>query len=76
MKFDFEIDTGWCLISFKRRKITERDRMRVQTTHRQREQIKWHPLQWIAHFSLVDQSHPQSTLTLNRLCQWLAEKPV
>ena len=75
MKFDFEIDTGWCLDQLlKDEKITERDRMRVQTTHRQREQIKWHPLQWIAHFSLVDQSHPQSTLTLNRLCQWLAEK--
>jgi general secretion pathway protein E len=75
MKFDFEIDTGWCLDQlFKDGKITERDRMRVQTTHRQREQIKWHPLQWIADFNLVDQSHPQSTLTLNRLCQWLAEK--
>ena len=75
MNFDFEIDTGWCLDQLlKDGKITERDRMRVQTTHRQREQIKWHPLQWIAHFNLVDQSHPQSTLTLNRLCQWLAEK--
>ncbi|MCO8046101.1 GspE/PulE family protein [Acinetobacter bohemicus] len=75
MNFDFEIDTGWCLDQLlKDGKIAERDRMRVQTTHRQREQIKWHPLQWIAHFNLVDQSHPQSTLTLNRLCQWLAEK--
>ncbi len=45
-----------------------------QTTHRQREQLKWHPLQWIANFHLVDQSHSQTTLTLNRLCQWLAEK--
>ena len=44
MKFDFEIDTGWCLDQLlKDGKITERDRMRVQTTHRQREQIKWHP---------------------------------
>ncbi|WP_180068994.1 GspE/PulE family protein [Acinetobacter sp. YH16038] len=75
MKFDFEIDTGWCLDQLlKDGKITERDRMRVQTTHRQREQLKWHPLQWIANFNLVDRSHPQSTLTLNRLCQWLSEK--
>src|SRR5690606_15594329 len=59
---------------FKDGKISERDRMLVQTTHRQREQLKWHPLQWIANFNLVDQSHPQTTLTLNRLCQWLAEK--
>lgn len=75
MKFDFEIDTAWCLEQlFKDGKISERDRMLVQTTHRQREQLKWHPLQWIANFHLVDQSHPQTTLTLNRLCQWLAEK--
>ncbi|ATO20059.1 type II secretion system protein E [Acinetobacter sp. LoGeW2-3] len=75
MKFDFEIDTAWCLEQlFKDGKITERDRMLVQTTHRQREQLKWHPLQWIANFNLVDRSHPQSTLTLNRLCQWLSEK--
>ena len=75
MKFDFEIDTAWCLDQlFKDSKILDRDRMLVQTTHRQREQLKWHPLQWIANFNLVDQSHPQTTLTLNRLCQWLAEK--
>ncbi len=75
MKFDFDIDTTWCLEQLlKENKITERERMLVQTTHRQREQLKWHPLQWIAHFNLVDQSHPQSTLTLNRLCQWLSEK--
>ena len=75
MKFDFEIDTAWCLEQlFKDGKISERDRMLVQTTHRQREQLKWHPLQWIANFHLVDQSHSQTTLTLNRLCQWLAEK--
>ena len=54
--------------------MSERDKLRIQTTHRQREQLKWHPLQWIANFNLVDQSHPQTTLTLNRLCQWLAEK--
>ncbi len=75
MKFDFDIDTTWCLEQLlKENKITERERMLVQTTHRQRDQLKWHPLQWIAHFNLVDQSHPQSTLTLNRLCQWLSEK--
>ena len=40
MKFDFEIDTAWCLEQlFKDGKISERDRMLVQTTHRQREQL-------------------------------------
>jgi general secretion pathway protein E len=75
MTFNFEIDTTWCLDQLtKDGKITERDKMLVQTTHRQRDQLKWHPLQWISHFNLVDQSHPQSTLTLNRLCQWLSDK--
>lgn len=75
MTFNFEIDTSWCLDQLQKDgRITERDKMLIQTTHRQREQLKWHPLQWIANFNLVDQSHPQSTLTLNRLCQWLAEK--
>lgn len=75
MTFNFEIDTSWCLDQLQKdRRITERDKMLIQTTHRQREQLKWHPLQWISNFNLVDQSHPQSTLTLNRLCQWLAEK--
>ena len=75
MTFNFEIDATWCLEQLLRdKKIVERDKLLVQTTHRQREQLKWHALQWIANFNLVDQTHPQSTLTLNRLCQWLAEK--
>ena len=75
MTFNFEIDTSWCLDQLQKDgRITERDKMLIQTTHRQRDQLKWHPLQWISNFNLVDQSHPQSKLTLNRLCQWLAEK--
>ena len=75
MNFNFEIDSTWCLEQLvKDGKITERDQALVQTTHRQRDQLKWHPLQWITNFNLVDQSHPQTTLTLNRLCQWLADK--
>ena len=75
MNFNFEMDTSWCLEQLQKDgRITERNKLLIQTTHRQREQLKWHPLQWIAHFYLVDLSHPQSTLTLNRLCQWIAEK--
>ena len=75
MKFNFEMDKSWCLEQLQKDgRITERNKLLIQTTHRQREQLKWHPLQWIAHFNLVDQAHPQSTLTLNRLCQWIADK--
>lgn len=73
MHFNFEIDTTWCLEELLRAgRISERDKILVQTTHRQREQLKWHPLQWISNFNLVDQSSPENRLTLTRLCQWLA----
>lgn len=75
MTFNFEIDTTWCLDQLaKDQRLLERDKILIQTTYRQKDQIKWHPLQWIAHFNCVDQLHPTSRLTLNRLCQWLAEK--
>ncbi|USA47988.1 GspE/PulE family protein [Acinetobacter sp. C26M] len=73
--FSFTIDVTWCLEQLlKDGRITERDKLLIQTTHRQKEQLKWHPLQWIANFNLKDQLNVDSTLTLNRLCQWLAEK--
>ncbi|QHH96734.1 GspE/PulE family protein [Acinetobacter dispersus] len=73
--FSFTIDVTWCLEQLlKDGRITERDKLLVQTTHRQKEQLKWHPLQWIANFNLKDQLNAGSALTLNRLCLWLAEK--
>ncbi|MGA6136502.1 GspE/PulE family protein [Acinetobacter dispersus] len=73
--FSFTIDVTWCLEQLlKDGRITERDKLLVQTTHRQKEQLKWHPLQWIANFNLKDQLNAGSTLTLNRLCLWFAEK--
>ncbi|MCH7393708.1 GspE/PulE family protein [Acinetobacter dispersus] len=73
--FSFTIDVTWCLEQLlKDGRITERDKLLVQTTHRQKEQLKWHPMQWIANFNLKDQLNAGLTLTLNRLCQWLAEK--
>ncbi|WP_368571022.1 GspE/PulE family protein [Acinetobacter haemolyticus] len=75
VNFSFTVDVTWCLEQLlKDGLITERDKLLIQTTHRQKEQLKWHPLQWIANFKLKDQLNPTSTLTLNRLCQWLAEK--
>ena len=71
--FSFTIDVTWCLEQLlKDGRITERDKLLIQTTHRQKDQLKWHPLQWIANFNLKDQLNLGSTLALNRLCQWLA----
>lgn len=73
--FSFTIDVTWCLEQLlKDGRITERDKLLIQTTHRQKDQLKWHPLQWIANFNLKDQLNLGSTLAMNRLCQWLAEK--
>nr|WP_277606231.1 GspE/PulE family protein [Acinetobacter genomosp. 15BJ] len=73
--FSFTVDVTWCLEQLlKDGRITERDKLLIQTTHRQKDQLKWHPLQWIANFNLKDQLNVGSTLAMNRLCQWLAEK--
>jgi len=75
MKFNFEIDTVWCLERLlKDGRITERDKLLIQTTHRQKDQLKWHPIQWIAQFNLKDQQSPDKVLNSTRLSQWLAEK--
>ncbi|MBJ9984822.1 type II/IV secretion system protein [Acinetobacter sp. S40] len=75
MKFNFEIDTVWCLEQLlKDGRITEREKLLIQTTHRQKDQLKWHPIQWIAQFNLKDQQAPEKILNTTRLSQWLAEK--
>ena len=75
MTFNFQIDIFWCLEQLQKDgRITERDKLLVQTTHRQKDELKWHPLQWVAKFNLKDQLNPETILTLNRLCLWLAEK--
>ena len=70
---NLKIDLHWCVDKLqKANKITEKDANLILTTNKTREQLLWHPLQWIAYFNLVDQSHPEFKLSLNRLCQWLA----
>lgn len=68
MKKGFEIDLVWCLEHLlEDGLINERDKALIQTTHRKREQLKWHPIRWIAEFGLPK-------LTLLFLCRWFAEK--
>ncbi len=75
MNAHVEIDTYWCLEQLLQEgRITERDKLLVQTSHRQKDQLKWHPLQWIAHFNLKDQQHTHAHLSLNRLCLWFADR--
>ncbi|OUY06964.1 GspE/PulE family protein [Acinetobacter populi] len=70
-----KIDLYWCVEQLKLdHKLSEKDANLILTTSRSREQLTWHPLQWIAYFSVQDISSPETKLTLNRLCQWLAQK--
>lgn len=74
-RFSFSIDVSWCLEQlYKDGRILERDKSLVQTTHRKKEQLQWHPLQWIAHFAIKDPSANQQPLNIKRLCEWLAQK--
>lgn len=74
MQLNFEIDTRWCLQHLAQDGlISERDQHLVQTTQRQRQQLTWHPLQWIAQFKLRHQQQ-HSALQLQDLCQWLADR--
>ena len=74
-QFSYSIDLTWCLDQLLwDEMITERDKALVQTTHRSKNQLSWHPLQWIAQFDLTNQRNQQQKLTLNLLCKWLSEK--
>ncbi len=74
-KFSLQIDTRWCLDALQKAgRIAPRDANLMATTSRRKEQITWHPLQFIASFNVTDQAHPEQTLTLPVLTQWLADE--
>lgn len=73
-QYSFAVDLIWCLDQLlEQGLIYEREKALVQTTHRNKEQLAWHPLQWIAQFNLQNQKDPNKTLTLKFLCEWLAQ---
>ncbi len=75
MNHQFKLDTQWCIEQlFLAKRIAERDKQLLLSSQRQKVQLKWHPLQWIAHFRLVDQTDFQKIWTIERLCEWLATK--
>ena len=63
----------WCLDALlKDGKISQRDVNLIATTPRRKDQLQWHPLQFIASFDLTDAT-TQQKLTLPLLSQWLAD---
>lgn len=72
---NLNIDLHWCLQQLKQNhRVSEKDANLILTTSRSKEQLSWHPLQWIAYFNVQDLAYPEAKLTLNRLCQWLAQQ--
>lgn len=72
--FSFQVDVRWCLDTLlKQQRISQRDVNLVTTTPRRKDQLRWHPLQFIASFELKDLGN--GTLwTLPALSQWLADQ--
>jgi general secretion pathway protein E len=72
--FSFQVDVRWCLDALlKDGKISQRDVNLIATTPRRKDQLQWHPLQFIASFDLTEAT-TQQKLTMPLLSQWLAEK--
>ncbi|RYZ94704.1 MAG: type II/IV secretion system protein, partial [Moraxellaceae bacterium] len=72
--FSFQVDVRWCLDALlKDGKISQREANLISTTPRRKDQLQWHPLQFIASFDLTDALTKQK-LNLTLLSQWLADK--
>lgn len=72
--FSFQVDVRWCLDALlKDGKISQREANLISTTPRRKDQLQWHPLQFIASFDLTDAISKQK-LNLTLLSQWLADK--
>ncbi|MCF9035340.1 GspE/PulE family protein [Acinetobacter nectaris] len=73
--YSYLIDLQWCLENLMQDGLmSERDKILIQTTHRKREQLSLHPLQWIAEFNLPNKLNVNQKLNLAVLGQWLASK--
>lgn len=72
--FSFKVDVRWCLDALLQDgKISQREVNLIATTPRRKDQLQWHPLQFIASFELMDAISRQP-LNLVALSQWLAGK--
>ncbi len=73
-QFSFQIDVRWCLDALlKEGRINQREVNLIATTPRRKDQLQWHPLQFIAGFDLTDAT-TQQKLNISVLSHWLADK--
>ncbi|MBF7683099.1 type II/IV secretion system protein [Acinetobacter sp. B5B] len=74
-QYSFLIDLQWCLQTLVTDGVmSERDKILIQTTPRQKKNMHMHPLQWIATFKVKHQHNKEQELSLSVLMSWLSDK--
>ncbi|MDX1694353.1 MAG: GspE/PulE family protein [Ketobacteraceae bacterium] len=69
------IDLRWVLDQLvEDGRISERDANFVAGMRREKEELRWNPIQFVAKYQLQDQQDEHGHLTLDRLTEWLAKK--
>lgn len=75
MQPSIRIDIRWVLDGlFEDGRISERDLNFVSGQRREKSELNWNPLQFLAKFNLQDQQNESKTLDLDRLTEWLAKR--
>ncbi|UWN50579.1 Type II secretion system protein E [Alcanivorax sp. ALC70] len=70
-----EVDVRWVMRELlDEQRVSREDFNVISTTPRENKELNWHPLEVVAKYRLVDQSHGQRVLDVEFLSQWLAEK--
>ncbi|HEX4937755.1 MAG TPA: GspE/PulE family protein [Candidatus Kapabacteria bacterium] len=69
------IDVRWVLDGLlEDARITERDLNFVTGQRREKTELNWNPLQFVAKFNLTDQHDEHHKLTLDKLTDWLSKR--
>ena len=69
------IDVRWVLDGLlEDARITERDLNFVTGQRREKTELNWNPLQFVAKFNLTDQHDEHQKLTLDKLTEWLSKR--
>ncbi|MEZ5507955.1 MAG: hypothetical protein R3F38_19120 [Gammaproteobacteria bacterium] len=69
------IDVRWVLDGLlEDGRITERDVNFIAGQRREKTELNWNPLQFVAKFNLTDQQDDGNRLTLEKLTDWLAKR--
>ncbi|HVL02118.1 MAG TPA: GspE/PulE family protein [Dongiaceae bacterium] len=72
---NIRIDVRWVLDGLlEDARISERDLNFVSGQRREKNELNWNPLQFVAKFNLTDQQDEQHKLTLEKLTEWLAKR--